>query len=196
MTHALLLAAMVVIRTYNYAQVPPEQLARARATTERTFQRAAISITWIECRVPADRRSSIVDRPECTRPLHEGSEFMLRLMPPIHATDRGSLRHIEMGSSVIDRTTGGGALATVDSDLVMNIAHDLGAEDSTLLGRAVAHEIGHLLLGHPRHSRDGLMRAIWSQAEIRGLRPAGWQFSAAEAAQMRQGLAGRARAAN
>ena len=203
MTHALLLAAMVVIRTFNYAQVSPDELARARATTERTFQRAGISLQWIDCRVPTDRPSSIVDRPsssvdrpECTEPLRDGSEFMMRLMVPAQPTDRGPLRHIGMGSSLIDRASGGGALATIDSNLVMNIAYAAGVENSTLLGRAIAHEIGHLLLGHSQHSRDGLMRAIWSQDEIRGLRPASWQFSAAESAQMRQGLAGRARAAN
>jgi hypothetical protein len=196
MTHALLLAAMVVIRSFNYAQVPPDELARARATTDRTFEQAGISLQWIDCRVPEDRRSSIVDRPECTQPLREGSEFMLRLMPSVSLTGHSSLRNVAMGESMIDRMSGAGALATVDSELVTKLAYAAGADASTLLGRTIAHEIGHLLLGHPRHSRTGLMRPFWSQEEIRGIRPAGWQFSAAEAAQMRQGLAGRARAAN
>jgi hypothetical protein len=101
-----------------------------------------------------------------------------------------------MGSSLIDHDSQSGALTTVDPRLVLQIARDAGAEFATLLGRAIAHEIGHLLLGHPRHSRSGLMRANWTQDEIRGIRPAGWQFSAAEAAQMRHGLAARTRSAN
>jgi hypothetical protein len=89
-----------------------------------------------------------------------------------------------------------GVLTTIDPALVMAIARGASSEYSTLLGRAIAHELGHLLLGRSRHSSNGLMRAVWSQEEIRGTRPAGWQFSTAEAAQMRQGLASRTRAAN
>jgi hypothetical protein len=53
----------------------------------------------------------------------------------------------------------------------------------------MAHEIGHLLLGSGDHPREGLMRATWSQDELRGIRPSNWGFSPAEAAQMRQNLA-------
>lgn len=101
-----------------------------------------------------------------------------------------------MGTALIDRDSRAGALTTVDPELVLKIARGSGVDFATLLGRAIAHEIGHLLLGHSRHSRDGLMRAIWSQDEIRGIRATGWQFSDAEAAQMRHGLAARARSAN
>jgi hypothetical protein len=203
MTHALLLAAIVVIRSYNYGQVPPDELARARATADHIFQQAGISLQWVDCWVPdrpssiVDRRSSSVDRPaSCVDPLHDGSEFVLRLMPADPPTAPTSLRNVAMGSSLVDHDSGIGALITVDPERVLNIARGAACDSSTLLGRAIAHEIGHLLLGHSRHSRSGLMRAIWSQDEIRGIHPAGWQFSASEGAQMRQGLAGRARAAN
>jgi hypothetical protein len=197
MTHALLLAAMVVIRSYNYAQVPADELARARATADRTFEQAGISLQWIDCWVPEDRPSSIVEqRSSCTELLRDGSDFVLRLMTPVVPEASGSLRTVAMGSSLIDHTSGIGALTTVDPDRVMGVARGTGTDYSTLLGRAIAHEIGHLLLGHSRHSRSGLMRALWSQEEIRGIRPADWRFSPAEAAQMRQGLASRARAAN
>jgi hypothetical protein len=204
MTHALLLAAMVVIRSYNYAQVPSDELAQARATADRTFQQAGISLQWIDCWVPEDRPSSIVDRPssivdrpsKCTEPLRDGSDFVLRLMAPVVAEASESLHTVSMGSSLIDHSSGIGALTTVDPERVMSIARGAGTDYSTLLGRAIAHEIGHLLLGHSRHSQSGLMRAIWTQEEIRSIRPAGWRFSTAEAAQMRQGLAARARAAN
>jgi hypothetical protein len=52
----------------------------------------------------------------------------------------------------------------------------------------VAHEIGHLLLGTSKHSKEGLMRALWSHDELRGAKPTHWGFSAAEAARMREGL--------
>jgi hypothetical protein len=207
MTHAFLLAAMVMIRTYNYMQVPADDIARARATADRTFQEAGISLQWVDCAVPSaivdrpssiiDRRSAIVERQaECARPLREGSDFVLRLVSSPVAANHSSSRIVAMGSSLINHDSRAGALTTVDPALVLKIARGSGVDFATLLGRAIAHEIGHLLLGHSRHSRDGLMRAIWSQDEIRGIRTASWQFSAEEAAQMRQGLTARSRSAN
>ncbi len=183
-----------MIRSYNYAQVPADDLARARATADHTFQPAGISLQWIDCWVPGDRPSSIVHRPSspCTELLHDGSEFVFRLMIPVVAEPSRS-HTVAMGSSLIDHSSGIGALTTVDPERVMGIARGAATDYSTLLGRAIAHEIGHLLLGHSRHSQSGLMRAFWSQEEIRRVRPADWRFSEAEAAQMRQSLA-RARA--
>jgi hypothetical protein len=37
---------------------------------------------------------------------------------------------------------------------------------STLLGAAIAHEIGHLLLPYNSHSADGLMRADWDGSDF------------------------------
>jgi hypothetical protein len=230
MTHALLLAAMVVIRTYNYAQVPPADLTHARQTVDRTFSRAGISLRWVDCWVPSpldfargdpepvegssigDRPSSIVNRPStsllssskgrpssgedpaCAGTLREGTEFVLRLMASPEGT--AGARKVAMGSSLVDHEAAGGALITVDANLVAQIAQSANADFATLLGRSVAHEVGHLLLGHARHSRSGLMRAVWSQDELRGIRPVDWGFSRSEAAQMRQGLATRTRSAN
>jgi hypothetical protein len=196
MTHAFLVAAMVMIRTYNYMQVPADDLARARATAGQTFQQAGISLQWVDCGVPQDR-APIVDQPAaCAQPLREGSDFVLRLVSPPADQNHFSSRIVAMGTSLIDHDSHAGALTTVDAALVLKIARGSGVDFGTLLGRAIAHEIGHLLLGHSRHSRDGLMRAIWSQDEIRGIRAAGWQFSEAEATEMRQGLASHARSAN
>jgi hypothetical protein len=233
MTHAFLLAAMVMIRTYNYLPVPPDDLARARVTADRTFEEAGISLQWVDCGVPEDRPSAIGHRPSsivhrpssighrpsasasssslsesylrtaiiereaaCAQPLREGIDFVLRLVPSPVDESHSSSRIVAMGTSLINRDSRAGALTTVDAALVLKIARGSGVDFGTLLGRAIAHEIGHLLLGHSRHSRDGLMRAIWSQDEIRGIRTAGWQFSAAEAAEMRQGIAARSRSAN
>jgi hypothetical protein len=97
---------------------------------------------------------------------------------------------------MLDREQQGGALMTVDLFPVRTIAEQAAADFATVLGRAIAHEIGHLLLGTPDHPKEGLMRARWLQDELRGVRPAHWGFSTREAAQMRHGLAIKARAAN
>jgi hypothetical protein len=73
----------------------------------------------------------------------------------------------------------------VYADLVEGIARRAGADAATVLGRAIAHEIGHLLLNSNAHPESGLMRAAWSQRELRGSAPAHWQFLEPEIQKMR-----------
>jgi hypothetical protein len=61
-----------------------------------------------------------------------------------------------------------------------------GVDGAILLARAIAHEIGHLLMGTTQHASNGLMRAVWSQAELRRKAAADWEFSKAEAQAMRR----------
>jgi hypothetical protein len=56
---------------------------------------------------------------------------------------------------------------------------------------AVAHEVGHLLMGTAAHSPRGLMRALWSEREIHRSVEADWEFSSHEALRMRERIAAR-----
>ena len=116
---------------------------------------------------------------------------MLRL---VDRTPAEGERIVALGESMLDREQRGGVLMTIDVSPVRSVAGRAFTSISTLLGRAIAHEIGHLLLGSAEHPRLGLMRALWSHDELRGLKPAHWGFSAREAAQMRQTPARRSRA--
>jgi hypothetical protein len=40
------------------------------------------------------------------------------------------------------------------------------ANEGTVLGHAIAHELGHLLLGVDAHSPEGLMRAHWTPRDL------------------------------
>lgn len=178
----LLAAALVTIRIYNYAAVPPAELATARADAERIFQEAGLSLRWVICRVP-----NAAGGDACVDPLHDGGEFVLRLQTSAHP---GMPSHVALGTALIDGRTGGGVLITIDPRLVHAVAAQAGAQPSTVLGRAIAHELGHLLIGTPDHSAHGLMRALWLQRELRGNSPADWRFSADEAEKMRMAIQG------
>lgn len=170
--------ATVAVRTYNYAAVSAEQLAAAKAEAEHIFRNAGISLEWIECRVPG-----AIAGAACTGPLLAGRDLMLRL---VDRTPVQGERIVALGESMVDREQHGGVLMTIDLLPVRTIAERASTGVPTLLGRAIAHEIGHLLLGSTAHPRLGLMRALWSHDELRGLKPAHWGFSQREAAQMRQ----------
>jgi hypothetical protein len=173
-------ATTVTIRTYNYAGVSSEQLAAARSEAEHIFKRAGIALEWMECRVAIGAHGSA-----CTEPLLIRRDLMLRL---VDRTPAEGERIVALGESMLDREHRGGVLMTIDLFPVRAVAERASTAAPTLLGRAIAHEIGHLLLGSGAHPRMGLMRALWSHDELRGLKPAHWGFSSREAAQMRQTL--------
>jgi hypothetical protein len=170
----------VTVRTFNYAQVPAEQLASARLNATIIFSRAGISLHWIDCRVPQSESGAA-----CTEPLGERGDLMLRL---VDSPPQTSERIVALGTSLLDLEQRAGVLMTVDAVPIRVIAEKTSTDVSILLGRAIAHEIGHLLLGSSSHPGAGLMRALWTHEELRGLKPAYWQFTAHEAAQMRHGL--------
>jgi hypothetical protein len=173
-------AAAVAIRTYNYAALSAGELAAARSEAGHIFMRAGISLAWTECRVPNGDAGA-----PCTEPLLVGRDLMLRLVDRIPVS---ADRIVALGESMLDREQRGGVLMTIDLFPVRAVAGRASTSWPTLLGRAIAHEIGHLLLGSAEHPRLGLMRALWSHDELRGRKPAHWGFSAREAAHMRQML--------
>ena len=173
-------AAAVAVRTYNYAAVPDLELAAAKSEAENIFDKAGISLEWIDCRVPGTNHGAA-----CTEPVRTGRDLLLRL---VDRRPRDGERIVPLGESMLDREQRGGVLMTVDLFPVRDVAAGASAPASQVLGRAVAHEIGHLLLGTAEHPRLGLMRALWSNDELRGLKPAHWGFSPGEATRMRQTL--------
>ncbi len=188
LAHAAESAHTAVVRTYNYAALSAGDLTTARLEVEQIFRRAGISLEWIACRVLNGDEGAL-----CTEPLLVGRDLMLRLVDRVPAS---GARIVALGESMLDRDQRGGVLMTIDLFPVRAVAGGAATSWPTLLGRAIAHEIGHLLLGSADHPRFGLMRALWSHDELRGLTPAQWGFSSREAAQMKHTLRQRSRVAD
>jgi hypothetical protein len=89
---------------------------------------------------------------------------------------------LPLGDALIDGTKGEGVLATIYADRVWWMAAQTGVAPQVLLGRAIAHELGHLLLATSAHGSVGLMRPIWSGSELRRSRASDWSFGAGEIA--------------
>jgi hypothetical protein len=87
-----------------------------------------------------------------------------------------------LGEAFIDTRERTGVLATVFVDRVEWIAGLSETDAALLLGRAIAHEIGHLLLGTNAHSVSGLMRAQWTPADIRRHASTEWELTRENAA--------------
>jgi len=96
-----------------------------------------------------------------------------------------------LGQALINSQTGSGELPTVFIDRTRRLAGELGIDHRVLLGRTIAHELGHLLLATTTHGNAGLMREIWSRDELLGARRADWVFDPHDADAIRQRLARR-----
>jgi len=61
-----------------------------------------------------------------------------------------------------------------------------------ILGNALAHEIGHVLLRSEEHAESGIMKAVWSRVDYQRIAARFLEFRAAEAQLMRNEVLRRA----
>ena len=180
-THGPLPTAHLKVRVYNAAVVPAADQAVALRAAATTLAAAGIGTSWVLCGDVASDPTATV----CNTPL-DPSELSVRLVKlPGTASAKGEL---QLGYSLIDTTAGAGTLATIYADRVAWLAGEAGADIPTLVGLAIAHEIGHLLLGTNAHAGSGLMRAVWSRAELRSNDATDWLVGPSEAARMRSSV--------
>jgi len=173
--------AHLKVRVYNAAVMPAAEQAVALRAAATALAAAGIGTSWLLCGDASREATAKV----CDTPL-DRSELSVRLVRlPGTATARGELR---LGYSLVDTTAGAGTLATIYADRVAWLADATETDMPTLVGLAVAHEIGHLLLGTNAHSSTGLMRAIWSRAELQRNVATDWRFDRSEAARMRSSV--------
>jgi hypothetical protein len=166
----------LVVRLYEGRDISSFDSESAIEEARTILTHAGFAPEWITC--PADAPAP----PRCTLPLAD-AELVVRFTtaPP----DGNPVYWLSLGYSLLDPETRSGALATVYLDRVRWLAGASTADVATLVGRAIAHELGHLLLGTPEHGRFGVMRAVWSSQMVRNSRASEWRFSAHEAKQMR-----------
>jgi hypothetical protein len=92
--------------------------------------------------------------------------------------DATAIASIDRAAAIV-RAAGGGAAYGLPDAIVQ---HRLG----TVLGRAVAHEIGHYLLGSAAHASHGLMRARFQPGEFTDLRGGAFELDAASRRRLQQ----------
>jgi hypothetical protein len=181
---AVALAATIIIRSYNNFGVPVDDLAAARQDAWAVFQQAGVTIVWKDCW--AGERHSTFTLEGCQEPV--GGDIVLRLQKT-GKPDRS--KFVSMGFSLVGTPGAPAFLATVYVDCVESVARGAGIDARRVLGLAIAHEIGHVLLNSNTHAARGLMRADWSRKELRRNDAAAWRFPDDEAAHIRTAARGR-----
>jgi len=156
----------------------------ALAVAEEALSTASVNVAWTICEPGACLALS-------------PSALRVRI---VQSPDSGQQDARVLGHALIDSREHTGVLATVFIDRTRKLAGDLNIDHRVLLGRTIAHEVGHLLLATATHGNAGLMREVWSRDELLGTHRDDWTFDPIDAAAIRERLArtpsGRSRGAS
>jgi hypothetical protein len=185
--HTVIAALLLTARFYSVAEVPASDRATATHVTVTILRDAGVDVVWMDCndRVTAHKHT-MSDR--CSQP--PGSdEVIVRFVSAPSSSHPGQRAASDsLGDAYIDTMAASGALATVYVDRVAAMSRASGIDAGTLLGRVVAHEIGHLLLGTATHRASGLMRAEWSTTLLQRRIANDWRFTTLDAENVREGV--------
>jgi hypothetical protein len=168
-------------RVYNMAKVPPAALSGALIEASEIFRRIGVEIEWVD---------------GATRQQLGSSQLYLRIIPRLFPTTRFPFGPSHLGYAATSEE--GGVLATIFFNRVEELAW---GDPSFALGCAVAHELGHLLLGYDRrngspHSVSGLMRGPWQRDDLKRKARETMQFTPEDAARLRARILERSRKSN
>lgn len=170
----------VVVVIDDRAQVPGGAMDHAAKEAARIYRHADVKLEW---RALSDSRSAGLSNGvtspgdftvrlivQASLPAAAGapSRFVLGAAPPL-ALECGSIVYLYF-------------------DQVREIASAQRVAPALVLGTAVAHEIGHVLLGRRGHSAEGLMRASWKADDWRRATLGLLLFSPAEGETIRKAI--------
>lgn len=170
----------LVVRVYDSTGVDAPERRRALSRAGHILGRADVDIDWVDCPARTFGRPSRI----CSLALGR-TDLVVRLVNAPPRDDTGTAKQA-LGYALIDTASGVSTIATVFVDRVAALAEGAKLDRPTVLGRALAHEIGHLILGTNEHTDRGIMRETWTADELTQNSAVDWLFLPTEREKLRQ----------
>jgi hypothetical protein len=163
----------VYVLVYNYALLTSQLLSRAEEQANQIFRRAGVEIVWVD-QTSLGKHSGHYSLREM--------DLILRVLPQprrtlSNRTALGEALPCQLGLDL--------CIANVFHDRVQQLVQDRIVPMNVALGHAIAHELGHLLLGSNSHDDSGLMQANWNRRELERAARGKLQFTAEQAGLIR-----------
>jgi len=182
----LILQAKVMV--YKYSDLAPEVLAKAETRAEAIFQQLGIEVVWVDS---TDFKKRFQDHSESEKEQEEldSIDVTLRVVP--HS--RAALKNSALGEALPCQLGRDACIANVFMNRVgeQTDVEKIGLDQ--VLGHAIAHEIGHILLGSNSHGSSGLMKAKWGPEDIKRAGKGDLLFTPEQAQVIQNNLANLAR---
>ena len=163
------------VHVINLTEATPGTITSAEAEAGRILRDAGLKVVWLNC----PREQAVPDPADrCQQPFGPANVFLRVLSDQ---TKKGFQDTI-FGFAVLP------ALASVYYGSAVDLARAFrteGMDVPTILGGAMAHEIGHLLLGLDSHSPIGIMQAHWGRKQVRELLKRNLLFTGEQSRQIR-----------
>ena len=170
----------ISVRFYDYAQVPAPVLAKAQAQVGWIFENAGVRIRFVDCSQSAAGPGK---QPRCAA--LKGPAQVTLMIKPKSMGPSWSRSEAELGSALLSDTEEFASYAYVFFDRVEKRAKLNGCSLPAVLATAMAHEIGHLLLGVGEHSSTGIMRGVWKRKHLKLAETGALHFTPRQAKKLR-----------
>jgi hypothetical protein len=171
----------IEIRVYDLAGVAPKTLAEAERQAGRVFHKAGIETEWHHVILAgAPNPEGLAGLP----PPYQ-STFVLRILDN-EMSEKLDIREEALGYAITCPVEERGCIANLLYPRLVALSEQGDASLSEILGYALAHELGHLLLSANAHSRTGVMQARWTGETLREASRGRLLFTAEQAEQIRK----------
>jgi hypothetical protein len=171
-------AEPIVVLVHNYAAVESGVLKQAEKTAARVLATGGVQVRWLDCQEKSEQPKQCEYEPD-------PSVLVLHVLPA--GVTRRAVPSGSLGFAVPSKPGEFGAFAGVFYDRVKRLSSH-GFSEPVILGYAIAHELGHLLLGFEAHSEDGIMKAEWHGKELKRAENATLVFDPGQRSRIRQNL--------
>lgn len=141
----------------NYAKVPKRELSRAERIAGGAFLDAGIGMMWLD--MPLERMH--LDHLDPKYDVRPGDIHLTIL----RRSAFGTFSAQELGFAIPCPESKVGCLAYISYSLIEELASNVDVFKSDILGAAMEHEIGHILLG-AGHSLRGVMKPHWNERDL------------------------------
>jgi hypothetical protein len=170
----------VTLRVFGDGVVDARSLTLARRELADILGQAGVSVLWLTC-MPGFADWTSAD--PCQRD-RQPAEFCVRILNLKPAAVRPEV----LAFAEIDDELGMRSAGFYYSAITETAARN-GIPAGVVLGAALAHEVGHLLLGENAHSHHGLMSPDWRRGQFERLATTGLRFNEKETRMLCEELA-------
>jgi hypothetical protein len=166
-------ASSIQVKVYDYADLKPASLHNAVALTQKILAGTGLSVQIQVC------RGSLAVSCEGQNGL--ARSLTIRLVAGGSKTKDSVLR-APLGQSMADHQ--GGTYASIFMERIQDAAAEANVPSDTVLAYAVAHEVGHLLLGDNAHTPRGVMKGNWDRKDYEAMNQNQFHFIEGQAHQL------------